>query len=75
MVYQSNFLTDFDVGSYLKKKRKTLYGLFYGWGSTVPMLHSYRKETFYFLPLSPSVDLVDLERIKGSVNLGATQCF
>ena len=34
------------------KKKKKLYGLFFGWGSTVSRLQSHYEETVYFLPFS-----------------------
>ena len=51
---------------------------FYGWGSPVSGLQSHRKKTVYFLPLSlgiHSTHVIELGRVKGWVDLGATQWF
>ena len=48
---------------------------FYGWGSTASRLEPIRGGSLLFTNFSeiPGTHLVDLERMKGWVDLGATQ--
>ena len=52
---------------------------FYGWGSTGMRLQSHYEVTIYFYtiksPEIPVTYLIDLRRMKGWVDLGATQWF
>ena len=48
---------------------------FYGWGSTVSML---RGDSLFFTTKSPEISgthLINIRRMKGLVDLGATQWF
>ena len=57
-------------------KKKKIYGSFYRWGSTVSRLRSHHEERVYFLTFSSQeflwYSLIDLGRMKGWVDLGAT---
>ena len=49
---------------------------FYGWGSTASRLEPLRGGSLLFtnkFPEIPGTHFIDLDRMKGSVNLGATQ--
>ena len=49
---------------------------FYGWGSTVSRLEPLQGGSLLFMtkfPEFPSTHFIDLRRMKGSVDLGATQ--
>ena len=51
---------------------------FYGWGSTASRLQPLRGGSLPFtiqFPKIPGTQFIDLERMKGLVNLGATQWF
>ena len=51
---------------------------FYGWGSTVPRLEPLRGGSLLFtikFPEIPGIHFIDLGRMKGCVDLGATQWF
>ena len=63
-----------------KKKtlKKTLWPLFHGWGSTASRLQPLRGGSLLFttkFPEIPGTHFINLGRMKGSVNLGATQWF
>ena len=51
---------------------------FYGWGSAASRLEPLRGSSLLFttkFPEIPGTHIVDLGRMKGSVDLGATQWF
>ena len=50
---------------------------FFGSGSTVPRLQSHYERTVYFLTPSrdPGGHFINIRRMKGSVDLGATKWF
>ena len=51
---------------------------FYGWGSTASRLEPFRGGSLLFTTKSPEIPgthFMDLGRMKGSVDLGATQWF
>ena len=51
---------------------------FYGWGSTALRLESLRGGSLLFTTKFPDISgthFIDLERMKGRVNLGPTQWF
>ena len=60
----------------LNLKLKQLYGHFYRWGLTTSKLEPLRGGSLLFtnkFPEIPGTHFIDLDRMKGSVNLGATQ--
>ena len=56
--WEGNPVEIFPVYVILQKKKKTLWSIFYGWGSAVSRLQSHYCETVYFLPLRPQEFLV-----------------
>ena len=60
----------------LNLKLKELYGHFYRWGSTTSKLEPLRGGSLLFtikFPEIPGTHFIDLDKMKGCVNLGATQ--
>ena len=61
-----------------KEKKKTLWLLFYGWGSSASRLQPLRGGYLLYTTKSPEISgthFIDLRRMKGWVKLGATQWF
>ena len=61
-----------------KKLKKNFMASFYGWGSTASRLEPLREGSLLFttkFPEIPGTHFIDLERMKGWVDLGATQWF
>ena len=57
---------------------KNFMALFYGWGSTASRLEPLRRGSLLFtskFPEIPGTHFIDLGRMKGWVDLGATQWF
>ena len=54
------------------KKRKTLWSLFYGWGSTISRIELLYLSSLLFLAVS-GTHFTDLGRMKGRVDLGSIQ--
>ena len=48
---------------------------FYGWGSTVSKLQSLCDIFIFQFPGVPGTQLIDFRRMKGRVDLGATQWY
>ena len=46
---------------------------FYGWRSSAPRLEPLRRGSLLFTTTFPVTNFIDLGRMKGWVNLGATQ--
>ena len=65
------------VWKYLLKetKKKTLWPPFYGWGSTASRLEPLRGGSLLKFPEIPGTHFIDLRRMKGWVDLGATPWF
>ena len=62
----------------LKKKKTNFMVPFYGWGSTDSRLEPLRGGNLFFttkFPETPGTHFIDLRRMKGWVDLGATQWF
>ena len=62
----------------IKKTFKNFMDSFYGWGSTASRLVSLQGGSFLFttkFPDIPGTHFMDLGRMKGLVNLEATQWF
>ena len=60
------------------KKKKNFIALFYGWGSTASRLQPLQGDSLLFaiqFPEIPGTHFIDFGRMKGWVNLGATQWF
>ena len=61
-----------------KALKKNFMVPFYGWGSTASRLEPLRRGNLLFttkFPELPGTQFIDFKRMKGSVNLGATQWF
>ena len=60
------------------KKNKYFMAPFYGWGSTASRLEPLQGDSLLFTTNSPEIPgthFIDLKRMKGWVDLGATQWF
>ena len=58
--------------------KKNLMAPFYGWGSTASRLEPLQGDSLLFTTKFPEISgthFIDLGRMKGWVDLGATQCF
>ena len=74
----NEFSKTLSMGQTGQKKLKTLWLLFYGWGSTASRLQPLRGGSLLFtiqFPEIPGTHFIDLGRMKGWVDLGATQWF
>ena len=76
----TNSLIYFRLANLEKKKnlKKIFMAPFYAWGSTASRLEPLRGGSLLFttkFPYVPGAHLIDLGRMKGWVDLGATQWF
>ena len=55
--------------------KKTFMASFYGWGSTVSKLQSLCDIFIFQFPGVPGTQLINFRRMKGRVDLGATQWY
>ena len=72
------FYTEYKTSDHIWKKIKTLWPLFYGWGSTASRIQPLRGGSLLFtiqFPEIPGTHFIGLGRMKSWIDFGATQWF